>query len=168
MSTDLPSLGNFPGDRYCSRKGPENYLLRGWRQVKATDPPGAGPLWWEEAGPHLLSISAMVLLSSQAVSAGPGPSGETMRPWVLGGQIGRLDSLRCRGWLCSVPLSAGMLGGGCRGTRAAESPKLRGQNPRLPLVPAHLLLCGLNEQEGGLVSFTLEIEPEGRDHTCQS
>lgn len=30
----------------------------------------------------------------------------------------------------------------------------------------HLLLRGLDEQEGGLVSFTLEIEPGGRDHTC--
>lgn len=67
-----------------------------------------------------------------------------------------------------MPLSVGMLGGGCRGTGAAEYPKLRSQNPRLPLVPAHLLLCGLNEQEGGLMSFTLEIEPGGRDHMYQS
>lgn len=29
---------------------------------------------------------------------------------------------------------------------------------------SYLFLCGLDEQEGGLVSFTLEIEPGGRDH----
>lgn len=30
----------------------------------------------------------------------------------------------------------------------------------------HLLLSGLDEQEGGLMSFTLEIEPGGREHMC--
>lgn len=49
--------------------------------------------------------------------------------------------------------------------------KLQGNPPPqgslVARAPPHLLLRGLDEQEGGLMSFTLEIKPGGKDHTCQ-
>lgn len=67
------------------------------------------------------------------------------------------------GGLHSAPLREGSLGGSFRG-----APPPLPQGSSVARASPHLLLRGLDEQEGGLMSFTLEIKPGGKDHTCQA
>ena len=39
---------------------------------------------------------------------------------------------------------------------------------RVPLAGPYLLLCSLDQQDSGLSSFALEVEPGGRERPCQS
>lgn len=94
----------------------------------------------------------------------PGGNERALEAWRSAREAG-LTSLRS--WLCSAPPSPGSLSGGCAAPApcsmgAADAPERRRRQD--PGRPPHLFLCGLDEEEGGLVSFTLEIEPGGTEH----